>query len=370
MLATINKLFDESRQLSSLVKTSTEEIESALLEPKGRMHREKIISDFKKTKDKYDKLATKIVDLADLLEEEKEADEYSRLIDYCTMIEEKITRNEKDIQAVRSFLVFSAWNLKGGSSKTTTNFIISTILAEKYNKRILYLDLDTQGTSSDILDPEFKLKRTGVIELYQLGFPLEDVVRKTKFKNIELVTNSVSCNDVHHFLENSKNTGAINVLSDIITTNLDYLNKSYDYIVIDFAPQTHSLINKSGFICVDSYLYLTYPETSQSTITGITSFEYIYGSQLAKHRLKEQKKALVINRFQEGISTSKAFIEMFSLEGYEELNAIRLNTLIHETVSVGRDVIGNSKLVDSKDNKRLYEEYHQLVTELFERKIL
>jgi cellulose biosynthesis protein BcsQ len=246
---------------------------------------------------------------------------------------------------------------------------VATLLAEEYNKRILYIDLDTQGTSSDIIDAEFELTRNGVSRLYKLGEPLTTVIEKTKFENIDLITNSVACNDIHHYLENSKNTGAINALSDIIDSNLKFLNDNYDYIFIDFAPQTHSLINKSGFICVDSYVYLTYPEKSQSTITGITSFEFIYETQLAKHRVAGQKKALLINKYKEKDKATKEFIALFDNDAYKELKDIKLDSVIHEAVSVGH-VVGSSKVLQETDHKRLYCEYRKVIDELVEKKLL
>lgn len=369
MKTKINNLFDRTRNLSNSVKESSELISQGLKEQLGREHREKMFSNFDQCNTAFKKLMVDVIEVSKQVEDTDAIAEFNRLLDYCTMLEEKINRNNDDIQKVRSFKIFSGWNLKGGSSKTTFNFIIATLLAKEFNKRILYIDLDTQGTSSDIIDDEFKLSRNGVSKLYKLGYSLPDVIENTKFKNIDLITNSVSCNDIHHYLENSKNTGAINVLSDIIDSNLKFINDNYDYIFMDFAPQTHSLINKSGFICVDSYVYLTYPEKSESTITGITSFEYIYETQLAKHRSGAQKKALLINKYKEKDTATKEFMELFDKESYKDLKDIKLDTVIHEAVSVGQ-VVGSSKVLQETDHKRLYNEYRSVIDELMKKKIL
>lgn len=80
-------------------------------------------------------------------------------------------------------LILALANQKGGVGKTTTAVNLAACLAEA-GARTLVVDLDPQANATSGLG-----EQAGEISTYDLldGAPLDDVVRETRFENLELV---------------------------------------------------------------------------------------------------------------------------------------------------------------------------------------
>jgi len=398
-VSVIKSLQKQTKTLNSELKAYAKDLEECIMAPKGIKHRTKLIKTLNKLEGELEShfeqatLLNKEIQETESISEEI-IESYNDLTFILETCEENYDKCKEALSSLRSFRVFSCWNLKGGSAKTTMNYLLSLLLATNHNKRILAIDLDTQGTFTDLYLRKGESK-TGIYKLYRNGFTIEDTVQKTPYENIDLISNNLVCDDVHDHLDKARNAGAIYSLDKIIKDNMDYLNNHYDYIFIDFAPESHSILNKTGFICVDSMLYLTYPEQIASTISGIEMFEIRYNRELLEHRARvlnkpvlseiemEQlsedeyrnylqkfiKKRLLVNRYREKDTTTNQFISAFETNPeWKEHNLIRLKSIVHETVFAGKMV--DKGMLDEKANERFVNELTDLIKELMKEGML
>lgn len=363
----INSLFAEVDALSSQIENLSTDISSAMSTPRGRETRKHIIASCNELRLRFYKIIDAVGALSETNTSENEKLELKKVVSFLRTVEKEMDRIEVNSKTIRSFRVFSCFQHKGGVSKTSSNFVLATMLGTHYDKKVLIIDLDTQGNISNLLDPTFKLQRTGIKKLFEYGFELEDVIESTQFTGVDLITNSIVNDEVHYHLEQNKGSGASFVLRKILKEHTEYLNEKYDYIILDFAPNLYSQLNRNGFFAVDTFIYMTKPETESTSfsIDGIINFEMFYKKSLFKDNLdKEQKFCVLRNMIVPKEKITRKFLAQ--LEKTEFLNATVLNTMIEKTTKF-EQVLGSGKVLGASNDaieNRLYEQYSDLIKEL------
>jgi chromosome partitioning protein len=184
----------------------------------------------------------------------------SKGIDYYKFIQEHhITLNSLE----RSAKVISFVNHKGGCSKTTSAYTIAALLQRQKNK-VLLVDLDPQGNSTQTVLEPFK-NAEGII----IPFPktikdllleqkvngnisssqIKDIIKKSKF-DFDCIPCDLSLNSIINELESSS-------FKEIILKEvLNQISYEYDYIIIDTPPtlgfSVISSLTASDYICIVS----------------------------------------------------------------------------------------------------------------------
>lgn len=141
--------------------------------------------------------------------------------------------------------VVTILNQKGGVSKTTIVTNLSLFLAED-KKNILLVDLDPQGNLSRFFKSN---DAPTVYDCLVKGASLTDCIKKTAYKNIDIVAANVMLSDAEFSLMSK--VGREGILSRILKETKE--SGKYDYILVDTAP-TLGVLTMNGIFAGDSLL--------------------------------------------------------------------------------------------------------------------
>jgi len=181
-------------------------------------------------------------------------------VEYYKFIEE----HSKTLESLkRSAKVISFVNHKGGCSKTTSVYTIASLL-EKQGNKVLLVDLDPQGNSTQtVLEPHVNDEgitlpfpetiKNILIERKANGFiskeRIKQTVRKSNF-GFDCIPCDISLNSIIVELQNSSFKEIL--LKEILNEVAD----EYDYILLDTPPtlgfSVISALTASDYICIVS----------------------------------------------------------------------------------------------------------------------
>jgi len=145
--------------------------------------------------------------------------------------------------------IISIINQKGGVGKTTTAINLAAGLSQK-DKKILVVDLDPQGNATTGLG----LSNLGASEDTIYGVlngtkQISEVIKKTEFKNLDLVTSNVDLSGLE--VETAGDSNRAFILKLKLSAYLNDSRGSYDYILID-CPPSLSLLTVMALVSSNS----------------------------------------------------------------------------------------------------------------------
>ena len=147
--------------------------------------------------------------------------------------------------------IISVINQKGGVGKTTTVINLAAGLSQQ-NKKILVIDLDPQGNATTGLGLSNMENSSDTIYGVLNGTKeVFDVIKKTQFENLDLVTSNVDLSGLE--VETADDVNRAFILKHKLVAYLNNSRGSYDYILID-CPPSLSLLTVMALVCSDSLL--------------------------------------------------------------------------------------------------------------------
>ncbi len=145
--------------------------------------------------------------------------------------------------------ILSIINQKGGVGKTTTVINLAAGLSIK-EKKVLVIDLDPQGNATTGLGLSNTDSSDKTIYSVLNGTKsISDVISKTKFKNLDLITSNVDLSGLE--VETAGDNRRAFILKEQIVAYLNNSGAYYDYVLID-CPPSLSLLTIMALVASDS----------------------------------------------------------------------------------------------------------------------
>ncbi|MGF6990395.1 chromosome partitioning protein [Lachnospiraceae bacterium PM6-15] len=154
--------------------------------------------------------------------------------------------------------VLALLNIKGGVAKTTTVTTVSHLLAEKYNKKVLVVDLDPQANTTALFADEdyfqrFIEKANGNPQTEDksicnvlVGEDVRESIMKTKYANLDIIKSDLRLAEIENMLK-----ADVTVPQQFkLKRALDQVADEYDYCLLDCSPSIN-LININGLTVAD-----------------------------------------------------------------------------------------------------------------------
>jgi chromosome partitioning protein len=135
-------------------------------------------------------------------------------------------------------------NQKGGVGKTTSAINIGAYMALS-QKQVLLVDFDSQGNMTSGMG--IKKEKPTVYELIAGKATSQEVIRRTKIKNLDIIPASIDLSGAAIELVDEKNR------EFFLKKTLDPLRAQYEYILID-CPPSLGLLTLNGLAVADEVL--------------------------------------------------------------------------------------------------------------------
>lgn len=241
---------------------------------------------------------------------------------------------------------------KGGVSKTTTTGILAHLLA-KDKKKVLAVDMDSQGNLTELLTDEYanQFIERSVLEAIAYKQPEKYIYKVNDYLDVLPANNFLALFARWIYtkkLPNSDETlDYIGQPYEQLDMTLDLVRKKYDYILIDTPPslseQTTNALIASDFIIL---LY----ESSKFCYSAVPNFmdSCVFAQEKSKHKPKVLGILRTLNDKRR--SDAKIFNEVIA-EDYPEL--------VFDTIITRKATTGRLALHGFSDNEELDEALSQ-----------
>jgi len=148
--------------------------------------------------------------------------------------------------------IIAVVNQKGGVGKTTTSINLAASLG-MLGKKVLLIDLDPQGNASTGVDINKNDFTKSIYELLTEDATVEEVVIKTKFKNLDLIPASINLAGIDIELLERTNKETTFEKASQLKKMIQPIVANYDYIIID-CPPSLGLLTTNALAAVNSVM--------------------------------------------------------------------------------------------------------------------
>lgn len=251
--------------------------------------------------------------------------------------------------------IITVANQKGGVGKTTSVVNLAASYASM-GKRVLVIDMDSQGNSTSLLGAEESAKETGkeVAKAILENIPLDQVVLPSNTENVDVLAGSKLLKEMKDRMEGKARQHLL--LSPML--HGDALN-GYDVILIDTHPSFDCLLLSS---LVASHYYMVPLFAEKSSISGFSEL-LAYCSDLRPLNPMLMLIGCIITKFDRSNATHVKF-EKFVREVGKSSKFRVFETLIPMSQSVAGSDAASLVLLKYKRNAPVTVAYTALAGEM------
>ena len=272
--------------------------------------------------------------------------------------------------------------LKGGTGKSVITFNIAGLLAQKFRKKILIVDIDPQHNMSNLLykvgtrsvrttTPKTKKEELAMSlrdytteDIFERGTDASQVIHKTHISRLDIVPTTISMTAIE--LQLTGVAGRELVLKNWIEDNRKYLEQ-YDYIFFDANP-TMSIVNINAYIICDSIVLISDIDADGIEAVG-TFLELYYPIQSRIDRRAEDNiKGLIINKRDDTTKLTRDFIDHVYSDKFMFSDLVLKNN-IHKSTAIS-ETKNFREPIDKRRDERVYNELIDIIDEMMGRGIL
>ncbi|MBR3624026.1 MAG: ParA family protein [Selenomonadaceae bacterium] len=251
-------------------------------------------------------------------------------------------------------------NWKGGVGKTTCSTNAAYLFGEKYGVKTLFIDLDKQGNASSWFgaDPDkgtianILCQGTDAVQVMAINpMSAEEVIQKTRYKNIDLIAANSDLLTVNLALLTNRQGRQDNILFNA----LKGVAENYDICIIDNPPDSNiSVLN--GIVLADDIIAVTLP--NKYSVDGVKQLERELSNYNQLLNISAKVKGVIINQFTSTADTYEIMDELkdkyklFPTIRAGRMTRKRLNECINHQKSI-YELSSNSAF--AKDLKRVIE---------------
>lgn len=238
---------------------------------------------------------------------------------------------------------------KGGTGKSTTCVNLAGFLSKEFNKKILIIDLDSQGNSSKVFLNIIPEKTSFNI------FKKEDInslISKTNYENIDIIPADQNLSAIDLLINNEISR------ESILKKSLDNIKYHYDFVLFDCSPS----LNLTTINAMTSSDYLIIPSLPE--LFSIQAYFQIEETiALVKENLNPELKNLgiLITMYDKRLNLHNQIISKIIEE-----NIKMFNVKIPRTVSISESFIHNKLIFDYKPDSKGSKSYKKLAKEFME----
>lgn len=217
-------------------------------------------------------------------------------------------------------VVIAVSNFKGGATKTTTAISLAQGLNLLYNHRVLVIDLDTQGSLTQLFGiiPDTNVEREHTAEPLLEGSEsdLRYAIQKTYWPELDLVAAGPALYNAEFFLPARAKEDPEFRFWDVLRSGLQPILSDYDVILID-TPPSLSYTTMNALIAADGLVVPIVPEPLDfaSSVQYWNLFEDVIDA-LSTYKLNKEYQFLNIVLSKVENNSSTGFVKGWLSESY------------------------------------------------------